>query len=137
MGKDKFALEMASPLNKLVARVGANGRPAIVMPQQVAFPVKTVWRVPLPWIRYLFGRTQVFRVITQLAVYPQNGSGQLDVDNALVCMTMRRSKRGPIRLKGAMKGDWDEVWDAIDVMEKVNPKQVEIRGSRDKPPYEK
>lgn len=133
---DKYALEMASPLNNLVARVGGNGKPAIVMPQQMAFPIKTVWRLPVPLLRRLFGRTQIYRVITQVVVYPQGDNGDVDIDKAVVTMSIRRSKR-PMGLKGAMKDDWNEAWDAIDIMEKINPKSMQVRGSRDQPPYEK
>lgn len=138
MGKDKYSLEMAGPLNKLTARLGdSNGQKKItVVPQQLAYPIKTVWRVPLPLIRRLFGRTQVYRVITQVAVYPPGPNGGIDLDRAEVPMTLRRTKR-PFGLKGAMADDWDEVWDAVEIMEKVNSKHITIVGSRSSPPFEK
>jgi len=135
MGDQKYALEMAGPLNTVTARLGDGTKPITVVPQQVSYPVKTVWRVPIPLIKRIFGRTQVYRVITQVAVYPPGRNGELDVDRAIVCMTMRRNKK-PLGLKGAMADDWDEVWDAIEIMQKVNPKHIQVIGSRTSPPYE-
>jgi hypothetical protein len=136
MGDQKYALEMAGPLNKVTARLGDGGKKITVVPQQVAYPVKTVWRLPIPLIRRIFGRTQVYRVITQVAVYPPGPNGGIDVDRAEVCMTLRRNKK-PFGLKGAMADDWDEVWDAIEIMEKVNPKHIVVQGSRADTPFEK
>ena len=105
------------------------------MPQQASFAIKTVYRLPIPIIGRLLGRVQIYQLVTQLVVYPPLDDGAADIDRAIVTMMITRQKRSGL-LKMAMRSDWDEAWDGLERMERMNPNVFKIVGDRDSPPWE-